>query len=104
MNISLYTVNSYTAGSDTEIVPSSDVFIMASIVICNASASDQTVSVKLFDQSGVEKSILVYNHTIEAGDSETFDLSSVSVPDGSILSFNASGSGLNVTCSGAIKV
>lgn len=101
MNTKLYTITNPTADTDTLLVDSNTDFLMVSIIVCNKGSSSATFTAKLKDSSLTDLATIIYQHELEAGDSETFDLRSVSLPTGYSLYVSSSSSDLDFVASGA---
>ncbi|AUR81820.1 hypothetical protein NVP1015O_06 [Vibrio phage 1.015.O._10N.222.51.E5] len=100
----VFTLNSYTDATYTDIVPDVVVFTSASVIVANTTAGDLDFAIRLVDGSDVELAIVVPTHTLALGDSVTLDISSLNVPAGTKLQVFGSATGLHFTVSGVTEV
>jgi hypothetical protein len=103
LSTTVYTLNTYTPATYTELVPSADVFVTASLVLANTAGTDATVTVRLA-QGGTESAIILPPFLIVAGESHTLALRSLNVPDGYTLDISVDIVGVHATASGVIDV
>lgn len=99
----VYTLNTYTVSTDTDLVPATPDFTMVALLITNTAASPASVIVKLTDASGVELARIVPATSIVAGASSSLDLRSLNIPATSYkLMVQADIAGVHFTASGVV--
>ena len=97
----LYTLNTYTVDTPTDLVPAAPNFTMASFLAVNTTAGAITVIANITDAAGTSLATLLSETSIPAHGSTTVSIKSLNIPATSFkLMVQANVAGVNFIASG----